>query len=271
MRLLLSLVLVLVLVIGVSFYKNKEFFTSSSTKPMIGNTVTCTKDVPNGKGPGALYQYTSDTVLDWYPNLDSALVFDRNSRTPKKIADCSTFTLGKRLGPAPTMPDTRIGGSSGINKSYGGMNTPDAQLGTPGAVVYNPRTKMPYNAPASAPTLITGAASQPQLSQGSALSAAATPTRQDVMPQVDVSDTSYTAMDLQNKSSLLKDIQQIVRQEIITSRNQPANHPMAMQQGSNTSNSNATCQGDEYQHNRRDMSKYIKKDAIPCWGCTLDY
>ena len=141
MRLLLSLVLVLVLVIGVSFYKNKEYFTSFSTKPMIGNTVTCTKDVPNGKGPGALYQYTSDTVLDWYPDVDSALVFDRNSRTPKNIADCSTFTLGKRLGPAPTTPDTRIGGASGINKSYGGMNTPDAQLGTPGAVVYNPRTK----------------------------------------------------------------------------------------------------------------------------------
>ena len=269
MRLLLSLVLVLVLVIGVSFYKNKEYFTSFSTKPMIGNTVTCTKDVPNGKGPGALYQYTSDTVLDWYPDVDSALVFDRNSRTPKNIADCSTFTLGKRLGPAPTTPDTRIGGASGINKSYGGMNTPDAQLGTPGAVVYNPRTKMPYNAPASA--LIAGTASQQQLSQASTLSPAATPTRQDVMPQVDVSDTSYTAMDLQNKSSLLKDIQQIVRQEIITSRTQPANHPMAMQQGSNTSTSNATCQGNEYQHNRQDMSKYIKKDAIPCWGCTLDY
>lgn len=262
---------------------------------MIGNTVTCTKDVPNGKGSGALYQYTSDTVLDWYPDLDSALVFDINSRTPKNIADCSTFTLGKRLGPAPTIPDTRIGGAAGINKSYGGMNTPDAQLGTPGAVVYNPRTKRPYyDIPATGipeTVIFDGSVIPPdsqdiqgnqqiqQRRQASTLSPAATPTRQDVMPQVDVSDTSYTAMDLQNKSSLLKDVQQIVRQEIMASRTQPANHPMAMQQGSDTSNmtrsnatrSNATCQGNEYQHNRRDMSKYIKKDAIPCWGCTLDY
>jgi hypothetical protein len=30
-------------------------------------------------------------------------------------------------------------------------------------------------------------------------------------------------------------------------------------------------QGNEYRRSKEDMSKYIKKDSIPCWGCTLDY
>ena len=123
----------------------------------------------------------------------------------------------------------------------------------------------------------------------SPLSDAATPSRQDVTPQVVVSDTGYTAMDLQNKSSLLKDIQQIVRQEIITSRNQPTNHPMALQSNRSSkscdtkshdnescdnescNDSNAVTQGNEYQQGKHDMSQYIKKNAIPCWGCSLDY
>jgi hypothetical protein len=101
---------------------------------------------------------------------------------------------------------------------------------------------------------------------------AAMPSRQEVMPQVSLSDTGYTAMDLQNKASLLKDIQQIVHQEILTSRTNAANHPMAMaNRESCGTESNATHQGKEYKHQTQDMSEYIKKNAIPCWGCSLDY
>jgi hypothetical protein len=30
-------------------------------------------------------------------------------------------------------------------------------------------------------------------------------------------------------------------------------------------------QGNEYKNSKIDMSQYIKKNAIPCWGCNLDY
>jgi hypothetical protein len=35
--------------------------------------------------------------------------------------------------------------------------------------------------------------------------------------------------------------------------------------------SDSVNQGEEYKRGRIDMSEYIKKDAIPCWGCSLDY
>ena len=78
-------------------------------------------------------------------------------------------------------------------------------------------------------------------------------------------------MDLQNKSSLLGNIQKIVHNELAASRNQPNNNPIAM--GQESCNSDSTCdqQGQEYNREKCDMSKYIKKDSIPCWGCTLDY
>ena len=92
-----------------------------------------------------------------------------------------------------------------------------------------------------------------------------------VVPQVSVSDTAYTAMDLQNKSALLQNIQKIVKNELAASRNQSNNNPIAM--GEDCCNSDSTCdqQGQEYNSEKNDMSKYIKKDSIPCWGCTLDY
>jgi hypothetical protein len=103
-------------------------------------------------------------------------------------------------------------------------------------------------------------------------SQAAAPSRQDIVPQVSVSDTAYTAMDLQNKSALLQNIQKIVHNELTSSRNQPNNCPIAMgQESSNNSNSTCDQQGQEYNREKCDMSKYIKKDSIPCWGCTLDY
>jgi hypothetical protein len=102
--------------------------------------------------------------------------------------------------------------------------------------------------------------------------AAAGPSRQDVTPQVSLSDTGYTALELQNKSNMLKNIQKIVRNEIMASRNQPENNPMAMgNESCDSSDSNAMQQGNEYKRNKPDMSQYIKKDSIPCWGCSLDY
>jgi hypothetical protein len=99
----------------------------------------------------------------------------------------------------------------------------------------------------------------------------ATPSRTDIIPQVTVSDTGYTAMELANKANFLQDIQRIVRQEIISSRNNSNNHPMGMGSDDDCSNSHANSQGKEYRKSKPDMSQYIKKDSIPCWNCDLDY
>ena len=70
----------------------------------------------------------------------------------------------------------------------------------------------------------------------------------------------------------MKNIQKIVRNEIVASRNQSENNPMAMANESNeTCQSNGVQQGSEYNKNKQDMSEYIRKDSIPCWGCSLDY
>ena len=200
MRLLVSLLLALVIVIGLSYYKNKEYFVA------VQNTTT-----------------QVDTPLD--------------------------STMQDVPIESPTLDSSESPASNPVDALSEAFKTID-----------------------STPT------------KRSPLSDAATPSRQDVTPQVVISDTGYTAMDLQNKSSLLKDIQQIVRQEIITSRNRPTNHPMALQSnGSKTScdnkqndtescdGSDAVNQGNEYQQGKHDMSQYIKKNAIPCWGCSLDY
>jgi len=312
MRLVLCLLAVLVIVIALVCYQHEEFFTGDPNackrrdpKPVIGNTVTCGIDMPNGKGKGALYQYTSDTVLDWYPNLNSALIYDGCSREPKQIADCSKFKLGATLADHSTPPDTRIGHAAGPNGSYGTLNQPGAQLGT-GAAPYDPVTGSTYpkrigrsagsygplNQPNTPLDTVTGLydpdndaapynpINGPTNTIQSLPTGAATPIREEVAPQVSLSDTGYTAMELQNKSELLKNIQKIVKQEIITARNQSANHPMAMANRSNESNSgsdkscgasDAVSQGNEYRHEKHDMSEYIKKNAIPCWGCSLDY
>jgi len=322
MRLIITLLAVLVLVIAVVCYRHAEYFTSvqddrcatRDPKPVIGNTVTCGIDMPNGKGKGALYQYTSNTVLDWYPDVNSALVYDICSRTPKKIADCSKFKLGATLNHASKVPDTTVGHASGPNGSYGTLNQPGAQLGT-GAAPYDPVTGSTYpktsgrsagsygplNQPTTPLDTVTGLydpdndaapynpINQPTNTIQPLPSGAAKPVRTDVTPRVSVSDTSYTAMELQNKSELLKEIQTIIRQEVLANRNQPKNHPLAMgNRGSKKPNrksvahdDNDSCdeddntdsvqQGSEYKRGKEDMSQYIKKNAIPCWGCSLDY
>ena len=91
-----------------------------------------------------------------------------------------------------------------------------------------------------------------------------------VADEVTVSDSGYDAMKLQKNASLLQNIKQLVRAELLANRNNPAN--MCGQNTDDDGNSSyCTKQGSEYNCNKPDMSKYIKKDAIPCWGCTLDY
>jgi hypothetical protein len=105
-----------------------------------------------------------------------------------------------------------------------------------------------------------------------------------VIPSVSVSGTAYDAMSLQQRSELLKDIQQVVKNEILANR-----QTEIIPSQSNTNSTDSTQQGKEYNIKKQntvkdvkeqsnvdcplipDMSEYIRKDAIPCWNCTLDY
>jgi hypothetical protein len=95
-----------------------------------------------------------------------------------------------------------------------------------------------------------------------------------------ISDNSAIAMQLQKQSQILHDIQKLVKNNIIANRQtEPSNTATTA-----TNTSAASQQGQEFDKSKPcpaypdgscpsmpDMTKYIKKDAIPCWGCTLDY
>jgi len=112
-----------------------------------------------------------------------------------------------------------------------------------------------------------------------------------VNPDVSLSDTGYQAMALHKQSNLLNDIQKIVHNELLANRmtdvsvkNAPDSSMGDSSMGDNSmgdnsmgdnsmgdrcnSNSSDSCEQEERHH---DMSKYIKKNEIPCWGCSIDY
>lgn len=120
-----------------------------------------------------------------------------------------------------------------------------------------------------------------------------TPQRTDIVPEVSLSESGYDAMKLQQKKDLLKDIQKVVRNEILANR---MTTPMMKDklkdsEKDDTEESDCTMQGKEYESQKYkgedeyrcpknpdgscppvpDMTQYIKKDAIPCWGCSIQY
>lgn len=119
------------------------------------------------------------------------------------------------------------------------------------------------------------------------------PVRNDVLPEVTMSDMSYNAMALKQKSDLLTNIQKMFRNELLASRStdasikdtSPSSSPSSStQQGNEFNKSSQKCDGSSDEDNYRcpknpdgscppvpDMTQYIKKDSIPCWGCSVDY
>jgi hypothetical protein len=115
---------------------------------------------------------------------------------------------------------------------------------------------------------------------------ATVPTRNDVVPEVSISGSGYNAMSLQEKADLLKDIQKLVRNEVLAHR---ATTPIITGETEHKK-TDSTAQGQDYESSCAkdteyrcpknpdgscppipDMTQYIKKDAIPCYGCSLDY
>jgi hypothetical protein len=115
---------------------------------------------------------------------------------------------------------------------------------------------------------------------------ATVPTRTDVVPEVSISGSGYNAMTLQERADLLKDIQKLVRNEVLSHR---ATTPIISGETEHKK-TDSTAQGQDYESSCSkdtdyrcpknpdgscppvpDMTQYIKKDAIPCYGCSLDY
>ncbi len=112
------------------------------------------------------------------------------------------------------------------------------------------------------------------------------PTRNDVVPEVSISGSGYNAMTLQERADLLKDIQKLVRNEVLAHR---ATTPIISGETEHKK-TDSTAQGQDYESSCAkdteyrcpknpdgscppipDMTQYITKDAIPCYGCSLDY
>jgi hypothetical protein len=103
-----------------------------------------------------------------------------------------------------------------------------------------------------------------------------------VSPTVEISDTGFKAMELNKKSNMLNDIQQIVKNELLADRMldstikntstkpEKARKKKSCDSDNSCDNSYDSCT-DASDDSKIDMSKYIKKDEIPCWGCSIDY
>ena len=233
-----------------------------------GITVQCATNPPGDKPVDTYFQYSTNQTLMPYLNKETAdrfAGFDTmgNPINPLIISDCSGFSVGNLISSNTATRSTAVGAPSGPQGSYGTLNTPGAQIGS-GSQITNTQPSNWINQ--LGPLLSASGSAQ----SAQALSAPAQPIRNNVNPQVSISGTGYNAMELQNRSSLLSNIKKIVQDELRTSRVQPENHPLALS-GTNGSCSNSTQQGNEYMNGKEDMSKYIKKDSIPCWGCNLDY
>ena len=108
------------------------------------------------------------------------------------------------------------------------------------------------------------------------------PSRTDVMPDTSVSNCTNTATQLQERSNMLENVQNKLKNSMLSSR---CTAPMIP--GECDTQTTCTTQGLEYEDScykgkspqtpdetyppMPDMSAYIKKDAIPCWGCNIDY
>jgi hypothetical protein len=104
-----------------------------------------------------------------------------------------------------------------------------------------------------------------------------------VNPDVSLSDTGYHAMALHKQSNLLNDIQKIVHNELLANRmmdvsvkntQDRSKKDSCQSEPSDSCDSSDSCESDSCDAQKEihhDMSKYIKKDEIPCWGCSIDY
>ena len=243
----------------------------------VGDTVMCSTNGPSS-ATTAIYRYGSSKVLDYYDSYAIAKTWDNVHATYPVFSDCTGFTLGSKItekNPAYIAPP---GFPAGPNSSYSPPFTPwnfltgqNYSSGSSGSSGSSSGGSSGGSSGSSGGSSGSSSSSSGGSSSGSNGSATV-PSNVTVTPDVTLSDTGFTATELQKKVALLRDIKRTVRDELIASRTCEDNHPMGLCDDTDNNDScDSVQQGNEYRRSKEDMSKYIKKDSIPCWGCTLDY
>lgn len=243
-----TLILILIVVIVSSYYINKEGFDDITNASAVKSEVSVPVNSSTVATPNAPAT-TNDTV--------SVTGATKDVLNPSSVASTA----------APIAPVALI------------VPAPSAIASLKSAL----GSSMPVTTPTTEATATAGAA---KLTPASAANSTV-PQRTDVVPEVSVSKCGYDAMALQQKADLLKDIQSVVKNEILANRsvtpvlnsaNAPAAKTASVSQGKEYEDS---CYKDtEYKCPKNsdgscppvpDMAEYIKKDSIPCWGCSVDY
>ena len=274
---IVGMLVILIVVLTISYYINQEGFISQMTASQAigtsgGMVFTCsTGDIRGGNGVGP---YRLSTV-----NGVSTISVATGSTATVSISNCQAFKLG-----ANTAADVMMVSGSAAT------NPPTTSATTASAAATNPPTTSATTASTAATTAATSSstATRPAgtvtgIPMGSATGAsnlgssltsatstavpqttqsAAKPKRTDIKADIDVSKTAQKAMYLKQQSDFLKDLQIMIRNELRSAR---AMDSSTVESNDSCDETSAISQGKEY------ASNTIKKDAIPCWGCSLDY
>ena len=123
---------------------------------------------------------------------------------------------------------------------------------------------------------------------------------------VSVSDAGYDAMTMKQRTDFLNSVQQVIRHELLSARQLehpgqggqeeedceensdalPSEHQgkdykrRCEENGTTSASASAEKEKEKYRCPKNpdgscppvpDMTKYIRKDQIPCWGCSIDY
>jgi hypothetical protein len=304
---IVGLFIVLVVVLTVTYYTQLEGFIASKSAASVVATsgellFTCAAntDIRGGNGNGTIYKASSNgrggSVI--------SKVTETTATATTMVSDCSCLKLGTNLAANVMMctPAT----DDAVEDTPAAEATRSAAAATRAAAVATraadaaagtPEETTAINAAAAAATRATAALTRASEAArtASTASTAANPQRNDVQSQVAMSNTSYDAMALKQKSDLLSSIQKMFRNELLANRSTDASvidkttstssTSSSTQQGNEFNKASQKCDGpssdeDSYRCPKNpdgscppvpDMTQYIKKDAIPCWGCSVDY
>jgi hypothetical protein len=282
----LLLILIATIVLSV-----REGFTNGTP------TVTVSKICKSGDAFINLYGRTSSAA-----SLSVRIVYSstNNTITGTTVSD-SVLTETATVSPAPT--------SATQEDSL--ITTVNANRLTDGKTYYMiARTNTSYTAGGTTPLLGSFVYRSADLKECASAIKPAPSNRRRTQDQPSNTDTSvtmssdsYAALTAQQRSDLLRDVKRLMREEILNARQlrKPSDEMAsydddstdAMEQGreflrrrrcDKKEDEESSCKDDEEEGETRcptypngtcppvpDMSKYIRKDAIPCWGCAIDF
>jgi hypothetical protein len=276
---IVGMVVLLIIVLTISYYINEEGFISQMTASQAvatsgGMVFTCsTGDIRGGNGVGP---YRMSSV-----NGISTITVATGSTATVSISNCQALQLGANTAANVMTASTAAAtaATTAATTSATAAPTTSATAAPATSATAAPTTSAtaaPATSATAAPT--TSATAAPTSSAmgrpttlGSSLTSAtstavpqsaAKPKRTDIKPDIDISKTAQKAMYLKQQSDFLKDLQMMIRNELRSAR---ATDSSTMESKDSCDETSAISQGKEY------VSNTIKKDAIPCWGCSLDY